>query len=157
MHEQTRVWPPTAVIVNQIVVRSSQHTGDMTNNMSIRGGKQPFPNAFLIALLSVSICHVCRSRRGLYNKCVCDGDLQRDRMGYTNLEQKSPAAIFFVGLVVVVLAGLLGLQGNSKVTLGLELMFTSERGRPTESSVFVRYLRGVLIHVITGDCCLLPE
>ncbi len=94
-----------------------------------------FQNRF--ALLSASICHVCLSRRGLYNKCVCDGDLQRDRMGYTDMEQKSPAAIFFVGLAVVVLAGLLGLQGNSNVTLGLELMFTSERGRPKDQSVNV--------------------
>lgn len=66
------------------------------------------------------------SRRGLYNKCVCDGDLQRDRTGYTDMEQKIPAAMFVVGLVVVIAAGLLGLQGNSNVTSGLELMFNSE-------------------------------
>ena len=78
---------------------------------------------------------MCRSRRGLYNKCVCDGDLQRDRMGYTDWEQKTPAAVFFVGLAVVAIAGLLGLQGNSNVTLGMELMFTSERARPNASNV----------------------
>lgn len=65
-------------------------------------------------------------------------------MGYTDLEQKSPAAIFFVGLAVVILAGLLGLQGNSNVTLGLELMFTSERRRSKDSSVNIRSFHFVL-------------
>lgn len=65
-------------------------------------------------------------RRGIYNKCVCDSDLQRDRTGYTDLEQKLPAAVYFVGLLVVVAAGLLGLQGDRNVTSGLDLMFISK-------------------------------
>lgn len=73
----------------------------------------------------VCVC-VFRSCRGLYNKCVCDGDLQRDRTGYTDMEQKIPVAVFVVGLAIVIIAGLLGLQGNSNVTSGLELMFISE-------------------------------
>lgn len=78
---------------------------------------------------------VCWSCRGLYNKCVCDGDLQRDRTGYTDTEQKLPAAIFVAGLSIVVVAGLLGLQGNNYVTSGLELMFTSECTRYYSRSV----------------------
>lgn len=42
------------------------------------------------------------------------------------MEQKTPVAVFVVGLAIVIVAGLLGLQGNSNVTSGLELMFTSE-------------------------------
>lgn len=68
-----------------------------------------------------------RTYRGIFNKCVCDGDLQRDRMGYTTTEQKAPAAIFVAGFIVVAAAGFLGLQGNSNVTTGLDVMLTSER------------------------------
>lgn len=85
------------------------------------------------------MCSLCR---GLYNKCVCDGDLQRDRTGYTDMEQKIPAAIFVVGLATVIVAGLLGLQGNSNVTSGLELMFISECA--TWANVFFCYLHLVL-------------
>lgn len=73
------------------------------------------------------LCCIRVLRRGIYNKCVCDSDLQRDRTGYTDLEQKLPAAIYITGLVIVVVAGLLGLQGNRNVTSGLDLMFTGEK------------------------------
>ena len=81
----------------------------------------------MLRSVCLAFAYVCRSFRGLYNKCVCDGDLQRDRTGYTDVEQKVPAAIFVVGLAIIALAGLLGLQGDRNVTSGLELMFTSER------------------------------
>lgn len=48
-------------------------------------------------------------------------------MGYTTTEQKAPAAIFVAGFIVVAAAGFLGLQGNSNVTTGLDVMLTSER------------------------------
>lgn len=67
-----------------------------------------------------------QQKRGIYNKCVCDSDLQRDRMGYTDLEQKVPAAVFFCGPLTVVVAALLGLQGNSYISSGLDLMFISK-------------------------------
>lgn len=47
-------------------------------------------------------------------------------MGYTATEQKTPAAIFVVGLATVAMAGLLALQGNNNVTTGLDSMFTSK-------------------------------
>lgn len=99
---------------------------------------------------------MCRSRRGIYNKCVCDSDLQRDRTGYTDVEQKAPAAIFVVGLVTVAVAGLLGLQGDSNVTVGLELMFTSERA--SEICIMFVFGTSTVLHFFCGkhhtqECC----
>lgn len=47
-------------------------------------------------------------------------------MGYTAKEQLSPAMVYFVGLALVTVAGALGLQGESHVTRGLDIMFTSK-------------------------------
>eukprot|EP00903_Cladosiphon_okamuranus_P017043 g15708.t1 len=80
---------------------------------------------FVLAAGVLAGCVKFAVRRCLYNKCLCDGDLQRDRTGYTDMEQKVPAAIFVVGLAIVIFAGLLGLQGNSNVTSGLESMFST--------------------------------
>ncbi|CAM9857305.1 unnamed protein product, partial [Ectocarpus sp. 8 AP-2014] len=80
---------------------------------------------FVLAVAVFAGCAKFAVRRGIYNKCVCDSDLQRDRTGYTDLEQKVPAAVFFFGLVTVVVAALLGLQGNSYISSGLDLMFTT--------------------------------
>lgn len=77
-------------------------------------------------VLLVHGTRLSQQNRGIYNKCVCDSDLQRDRTGYTDLEQKVPAAVFFCGLVTVVVAALLGLQGNSYISAGLDLMFISK-------------------------------
>ncbi|CAM9428615.1 unnamed protein product [Ectocarpus fasciculatus] len=78
---------------------------------------------FFLAVAVFAGCAKFAVRRGIYNKCVCDSDLQRDRTGYTDLEQKVPAAVYFCGLVTVVVAALLGLQGNNYISSGLDLMF----------------------------------
>ncbi|CAM9215650.1 unnamed protein product, partial [Scytosiphon promiscuus] len=79
----------------------------------------------VLAIVVLIGCTKFAVKRGIYNKCVCDSDLQRDRTGYTDLEQKIPAMIYFVGLVIVIVAGLLGLQGDRSITSGLDLMLTT--------------------------------
>ncbi|CAM9174776.1 unnamed protein product [Hapterophycus canaliculatus] len=80
---------------------------------------------FVLAIAVFTGCTKFAVKRGIYNKCVCDSDLQRDRTGYTDLEQKLPVAMYLLGLSIVIVAGILGLQGNRHVTTGLGLMFTS--------------------------------
>ena len=90
-------------------------------------GNHDSPTSFadLIYLLHTATCfHVSR---GIFNKCVCDGDLQRERMGYTTMEQNAPAAIFVAGFLVVAAAGFLAVQGNSNVSTGLNGMISSEK------------------------------
>lgn len=72
--------------------------------------------------------NICPMNRGIFNKCVCDGDLQRDRLGYTDMEQKLPAVIFVMGLTTAVVGGVLGLQANASTTMGIDGMFTSKMG-----------------------------
>lgn len=85
-----------------------------------------FIRSSFCASLVCSPYDISAQARGVYNKCLCDSDLQRDRVGYTDTEQKTPALIFVVGLLSVAVAGVLGIQGNNHVTTGLDAMFTSK-------------------------------
>lgn len=78
-----------------------------------------------ISLPTVSIYHVI-TQRGIYGKCLCEGDLQRERVGYTTMEQWAPVVLFFVGLAVTAAAGSLGITCNDTISVGLDVMFTSE-------------------------------
>lgn len=66
------------------------------------------------------------SFRGIYGKCLCEGDLQRERVGYTATEQWTPVATYFIGFLLVVVGGTLGLKGEQCITSGLNTMFTSK-------------------------------